>query len=1162
MNDFLNEIGNKELYRPSYSIHLNKEYFYYEKCVLLDESLGMLLLSKVIDPHIINEFLPVTFMIVNGVLYLKLTDRFFYGYINNKYIFIPEIIIYFSNEGESKMLSDLLKYTKIDIILQQTKIINKNFPDIGIYNNTNIKIIILNNKKYTIQKEEETNVSTKAVLQKNMREVGYGFRGDIYNDNNNGQNGQYKNIQNIKNDIKATTYNQQRKNSLNNNFNNMQIRKEIENFIYIIIDMKKIIKKMKMSLVQNSQYEKYYIINFEWFLEYMKFFNLYNLFTNQLINQTIENIINNSKNDLTNEDIFSKAKSNQEFSSIINNYYNNIKSSNFATKIRFTPKKIEINDIFYYNNFILINEDTIKLLSNNNYKKEIFFNCYFGDNKIFVVFNGPNKYLIEVYYIEQEKSNVLGEIFFRFNKENDLSIIFSLFKEKGYLQTIQVCLMFNKDFTSPIFDPNNKEIGYAYKYNQNIKDYTPYIINNEYKTMIKLFFHYIKLHSISIKNKTENSYLLIRSEYMKKYKDYYEYLKLEKDLSQDKDVYQLVLNINENYNYIIDDKMMTLIIKKLQKKYNQIFINKSKYAVQANQIGEEPNLKSVQNTELLYYDDFELIDKELYTLLFKKSNSGNFCTCYFINDDICIKMPKVFGKTNSAFYVYGSLHSQQNFKSKYLLEYNRENDFKKSFNFSNQTSGFDKYINSFEFKNTSTEQLIDIDNNPLGIIYKLNIPYNPHIPGPNPPVPISDDIIPIHDDSVPIPVPVPIPDNQPPLIGLKNVGATCYMNATLQCFSQIQDLILNFKNNQQVYNTIAKYKQMNKKCLTESFKILIDNLCPKQYDNHHSKNANNYYYAPYDFKEKISKMNPLFKGVQANDAKDLVNFIIMTLHEELNMGQKQNNVNMNLQAFQTNEQMMLCCFMNIFGNENKSIISNTFYGVTHTYTKCSNCPFFNHNFEAYFFLIFPLEEVRKFKIEEINKNNLLLNQNINIMNANMMMNMNQNIMMNFTQMQKEYQDNLTKLQLLQNNLLNIEDCFDYNQKIENFVGENAMYCDICKMQLPSTFQTKLYNAPEVLILILNRGKGIQFKIKLQFYLQINVSNYIENKNSGCIYDLIGVVTHMGDSSENGHFISSCKNPMNNCWYQYNDDLVFPINDFNKQVLNYAMPYILFYKKCH
>ena len=29
-------------------------------------------------------------------------------------------------------------------------------------------------------------------------------------------------------------------------------------------------------------------------------------------------------------------------------------------------------------------------------------------------------------------------------------------------------------------------------------------------------------------------------------------------------------------------------------------------------------------------------------------------------------------------------------------------------------------------------------------------------------------------------------------------------------------------------------------------------------------------------------MNPLFNGIAANDAKDLVNFIIMQLHDELN----------------------------------------------------------------------------------------------------------------------------------------------------------------------------------------------------------------------------------------------------------------------------------------
>ena len=36
----------------------------------------------------------------------------------------------------------------------------------------------------------------------------------------------------------------------------------------------------------------------------------------------------------------------------------------------------------------------------------------------------------------------------------------------------------NTDLTSPIFNRNNKEIGYAFKYAQNINDYSPYMINN------------------------------------------------------------------------------------------------------------------------------------------------------------------------------------------------------------------------------------------------------------------------------------------------------------------------------------------------------------------------------------------------------------------------------------------------------------------------------------------------------------------------------------------------------------------------------------------------------------------------------------------------------------------------------------------------------------
>jgi len=103
---------------------------------------------------------------------------------------------------------------------------------------------------------------------------------------------------------------------------------------------------------------------------------------------------------------------------------------------------------------------------------------------------------------------------------------------------------------------------------------------------------------------------------------------------------------------------------------------------------------------------------------------------------------------------------------------------------------------------------------------------------------------------------------KPPLIGLKNIKAYCYMNATLQCFCQIESLVNYFKYDKMVDNVIEKYK--NENCLTKSFKILIENLWPtsgSEYikKKYLSKNSNNTYFIPEEFKETISKMCPLFK---------------------------------------------------------------------------------------------------------------------------------------------------------------------------------------------------------------------------------------------------------------------------------------------------------------
>ena len=382
---------------------------------------------------------------------------------------------------------------------------------------------------------------------------------------------------------------------------------------------------------------------------------------------------------------------------------------------------------------------------------------------------------------------------------------------------------------------------------------------------------------------------------------------------------------------------------------------------------------------------------------------------------------------------------------------------------------------------------------------------------------------------------------QPPLTGLINVGATFYMNAVLQCFSHIEGLVNFFKYNKYVDDVIERYKGRN--CLTKSFKILIENLWPtygNKYINKNlfSKNIYNSYFIPKEFKETISKMNPLFEGVQANDAKDLVNFIVMTLHKELNkVGRLNFNDISDNGIDQSNQDLVFKNFATKFIKENRSIISDLFYEFSHNVTRCSKCLIDKHNFEAYFFLIFPLEEVRKYKLQ------LILNQN----------NLNMNQMS---------QQNLKKIKLLQNNQVDIFDCFEYNQKPVFFIGENAMYCNTCKESFPTTYTTYLYIAPQILLIILNRGIGIQYKVKLEFNTELNLSNFIQARpnNENIIYDLIGVVTHIGESGPSGHFIATCKSPIDNLWYQYNDDLVFKIDNFTNQILNYAMPYILFYQK--
>ena len=181
-----------------------------------------------------------------------------------------------------------------------------------------------------------------------------------------------------------------------------------------------------------------------------------------------------------------------------------------------------------------------------------------------------------------------------------------------------------------------------------------------------------------------------------------------------------------------------------------------------------------------------------------------------------------------------------------------------------------------------------------------------------------------------------------------------------------------------------------------------------------------------------------------------------------------------------------------------------------------------YNYGIFNCLIFPLEEVKKMKNNSMIYNNFILNNNHSV---------------------------------------SLRECFIYNQNSEYFTGQNQNYCNICKQLYDSIYTSRIYVSPNVLVLILNRGKGNVFNVKLDFHETIDITEFVLRREMPRItYDLYGVITHIGQSGPNAHFVASCKSPVDKNWYRYNDAIVSHITNIKKDIIDFGTPYILFYKK--
>ena len=339
------------------------------------------------------------------------------------------------------------------------------------------------------------------------------------------------------------------------------------------------------------------------------------------------------------------------------------------------------------------------------------------------------------------------------------------------------------------------------------------------------------------------------------------------------------------------------------------------------------------------------------------------------------------------------------------------------------------------------------------------------------------------------------------LRGLNNIGATCYMNATLEAFSHTKELTKFF---------LEDLKDAIKDTLSYEYQQVVINLW--------DKNSNAKSYSPNSFKIILSKLEPMFEGAQANDSKDLVNFLLQQFHRELNRNKNGQVLDNHFDLDQRDQNLMYQTLLQDFPIKYNSIIGDLFYGIKKEQTQCENCQTMTFNFQIFSFLEFPLEQVNIFcanvgvrPLKDINGNNPEIN---------------------------------------------LFECFEYSKRMNILSGQNALYCNYCQQESNAMNGSFIRKAPDVLILFLNRGKGAVYECKVNFPNILNILNYVEDK-SNSVYELYSVIVHHGPSSNSGHFVAYCKHKDDNNWYLYNDCFVTLCKE--KEEYKNGMPYILFYR---